>query len=234
MRVRPVEALSLLAPPVADRLDGEHRGVMRGADADRAAIGLQVVDAVGDGHAQCLGSEVMILDLDWLTVPAATRILEATHQLLFLGIDTDDGLVLTDKALSLTGDVLELAIPMRTAGAGEIFAVAAQCNTQLLQQPPYGVWADGQPGSAQGSGDLAQSPVRARATTPHGVARQRVAEQGSQLVQELRSFFSARARPPPAARIRSRCTSPASSCRRPRATVSGSRPSNPASSVSPP
>ena len=88
MRVRAVEALSLLAPPVADRLDGEHRGVMRGTDVDRAAIGLQVVDAVGDGHTQCLGSEVVIFNLDRLAVPASARILEATHQLLFLGIRT--------------------------------------------------------------------------------------------------------------------------------------------------
>ena len=83
------------------------------------------------------------------------RILEATHQLLFLGIDADDGPVRADKALSLTGDVLELPVPMRTAGAGEILAVAAQCNTQLFQQAPYGVWADGQRPRLERSGAVA-------------------------------------------------------------------------------
>jgi hypothetical protein len=50
----------------------------------------------------------MILDLHRLPAPATARILEATDPLLLLGIDANDRLSLTDKALALSGDMTEL------------------------------------------------------------------------------------------------------------------------------
>src|ERR1039457_2225323 len=125
MRMRAVEPLSLLTPPVADRLDGKGRGVVRSAHTDRAAIGLQVVDAVGDGHAECLGAEVVIVDLHRLSAPAAARILEATDEFLLFGVDADDRLTATDKTLTLSSDMPELPIALRARGSRQLFAVAA-------------------------------------------------------------------------------------------------------------
>src|ERR1017187_10087747 len=173
----------------------------------------------------------MILDLHRLPAPATARILEATDQLLLLGIDADDRLSLTDKALALSGDMTELPVTLRTTRSGELFAVAAQSDAQLVQQAPYSIWTDGQARIGQRPGNLPQPPVRARAAPSHGITGQGVAEQGAQLLQEVRRFFSARGRPPLATRTRSCCTCPASSSRLPRATVSGSRPKSPASSV---
>src|SRR5450759_1906414 len=85
---------------------------MRSSHTDRAAIGLQVGDAVGDGHAECLGAEVMILDPHRLRAPTTARILEATDQLLLFGIDADDRSGLTDKALALSGDMTELLVTL--------------------------------------------------------------------------------------------------------------------------
>src|SRR5205823_2251811 len=50
MRVRPVPGLSLTAPPVTNRGDGELRGVMGDTDIDGTAIGLRIIDAVGLVH----------------------------------------------------------------------------------------------------------------------------------------------------------------------------------------
>ena len=50
---------------------------MRGAHTDGATIGLEVVNTVGDGRAECLGAEVMVLYPHSLLAPATARILEA-------------------------------------------------------------------------------------------------------------------------------------------------------------
>jgi hypothetical protein len=75
----------------------------------------------------------MIFDLHRLPAPAAARILEATHQFLFLRINADDRLGLTDKALALSGNVTELPVTVRTGGTGKLFAITAQSNAQLIE-----------------------------------------------------------------------------------------------------
>lgn len=74
--------------------------------------------------------------------------------------------------LALSGDVVKLAVALGTAAAGEVFAVAAQGNAQLLKQSTYSIGADGQPITAQCVSDLTQAPVRARTAPSHRVPRQ--------------------------------------------------------------
>ena len=51
-------------------------GVVGGADDHEAAIGAQVVDAVGDGDAVGLGAEVVVVDGLWRSFPSGALVLE--------------------------------------------------------------------------------------------------------------------------------------------------------------
>src|SRR5437773_3133911 len=125
MRVRGVVALGFAAPPVADRLDGKLRGVVSGADVDRAAIGLELIDSIEDGQAEGLGSEIVIVDEHGLSAPGAARILETTDQLLLFGINADDRLSLAGKAQALSSDMAKLLIALGAACCGKIFTFAS-------------------------------------------------------------------------------------------------------------
>src|SRR5262245_17124212 len=57
-----VTECSLLLPPMRNGVSGKGRCVMRHADYDGAAIGKQIVDAIGDGDAGGIGAEVVIVD----------------------------------------------------------------------------------------------------------------------------------------------------------------------------
>ena len=105
------------APPLFDAVDGERRGVRRGADVDGAGVGLRVVDSVGDGEALGLGAEVVILDEYGSAVPLGAGVLERADEFLFLGVDADDRCVLDGAALAQFGDVLELVVAVRMRGA---------------------------------------------------------------------------------------------------------------------
>src|SRR3989337_641372 len=63
-------------PPRLDGVDRELGGVVRGPDGHGAAIGLQVVDAVGDRHPHRIGAEVMVIDDPRLAGPWDARVLE--------------------------------------------------------------------------------------------------------------------------------------------------------------
>lgn len=130
----------------------------------------------------------MIFDPHRLCAPAAAGIFETTHQLLLFGIDADDRLSLANKASALPGDVAKLPIPLRATVCGDLFAVAAKRNTQLTEQPTHGVGTDVEPPVRQRLRDLTQAPMRARTAPSHRVARQRIGQQGTQLLQEVQSM----------------------------------------------
>jgi hypothetical protein len=81
-------ALAAVAPPpVSDRSGREGGCISRGTDRDTAAVGLEVVHAVGNGDAIARRREIMVVDLDGFAALDLSRVLEVNHQLAFLGID---------------------------------------------------------------------------------------------------------------------------------------------------
>jgi len=89
-------ARSFAFPPSGDGMGGEGRRVVRGADADGAAVVRRVVNAVGDAHPAGIGAEVVIVYQKGRAIPLGAGVFEVADQFAFLAIDTDDG-----KALSL-------------------------------------------------------------------------------------------------------------------------------------
>jgi hypothetical protein len=74
-------------PPAADRLGGKAWCVAGDPDVDAAAIGLELVDAVGNSNALAEGTEIVVEDLDGLAAPNPAGILEVADQFALLGVD---------------------------------------------------------------------------------------------------------------------------------------------------
>ena len=85
-------------PPAGNAMSGKGRRIVRDADEDRAAVGQQIVNAVGNRDAEGVGAKVMIVDPRGRAVPFSAGVLEVTDQLALLGIHADHGESLAHKA----------------------------------------------------------------------------------------------------------------------------------------
>ncbi len=176
----------------------------------------------------------MILNRRCFCAPNPARILEEPHQLLLLGVHTDNKKFFVNEELALPVDIIELAVAIRTVGTGEAFAIGAQSVAQLVEQIPDGIDRNANVHRLQLVADVLKALAGTHPLSSHRVTGCAIAKELSQHAQDLRRFFLVCGRPPPARRIPSRCTWPLRISRRPRATVSASSPNNSAMRRSPP
>jgi len=111
------------APPVLEAIDREPRGVVGGADEQGAAVGLQVVHAVGDGDGVGIGAEVVVVDEHGFAVPLGALIFEGSDEFLLLRVDADERQVLGGAVLSQLSDPGELRISVWVRTARELLVV---------------------------------------------------------------------------------------------------------------
>jgi len=90
---------------VGDGSCGKAGRVVGGAHDDGAAVGEQIVDAVGNGDAAGVGAEVMIVDLDRGAIPASARVFEVgnTADVEFSGMTITAGTSMTAGAINNNG-----------------------------------------------------------------------------------------------------------------------------------
>src|ERR1019366_8829021 len=112
-------------PPVADGFDREGGRIARRAERDATPVGLEIVNAIGDGDAVAERGEVVVVDLDRLPAPDLSGVLEAAHHFALLRVDADDRRTFRGKTLPLAAQVAELPIALRT-GLAEALAVGVQ------------------------------------------------------------------------------------------------------------
>ena len=222
-----------MLPPSEQVVCGEVGGVVGGAHHHEAAVGAQVVDAVGDGDAVGLGAEVVVVDGVRSFRPAATGILEVADQFPLLGIDTDDWQVALGEPGALFGDMDELLVTVRAGPGRYPLLVEAQPIAETEEDASHGSGTNLDAAGGELVGDLLGGTV-GPANTGDGIAGDIVLQYRFDRGDHLGRFFSTAWRPPPGRRTRSRSTSPESSCWRPRATVPASRPSSAAMRRSPP
>src|ERR1700729_2832029 len=123
---------------------------------------------------------------------------------------------------ALPAEIAELAVPVGSRTRGDFLAVGAQGILHLAKQPPYGIAADCDTQPLELPGDLLRGfpgPLQ----PADGVAGGFPFHPFVDGIDHCGRFFSIRLRPPPTLRTRPPSTSRASSCRRPLATVCGSR-----------
>ena len=67
-------------PPTGDGVGGEGCRIMRDADEDRASVGEQIIDAIRDGDADGIGTEVVIIDAHGRATPLNAIVFEIADQ----------------------------------------------------------------------------------------------------------------------------------------------------------
>ena len=206
---------------------------MGGADDHEAAVGGQVIDAVGDGDAVGEGAEVVVVDGMRGSFPSGAVVLEIADQFPLLGVDADDRQAAFGEPQALRRDMLELFVAIRTGAGRDALVIDPQPVAEVLEDAGDGPGTHLDVEGGQLLCDLLGGPARP-AATGDGIAGDIVLECRFDGGDHLGRFFSTGWRPPPGRRIRWRWTSPASSCWRPLATVPGSRPSSSATRRSPP
>lgn len=132
-------------PPLADGFHGKDRSIVGGANDNRASVGLQIVDPIGDGPALGLGTEIMVLDRDGSAAPDPTVIFEFANQFFFLGVHTDDWIAAARELGSLIAEHSKLLIPQGTMVGTKAFTVGVEGVINFLQQTPDGIGTDPQP-----------------------------------------------------------------------------------------
>src|SRR5437899_3746714 len=229
-----VTMTALPTPPLADGFHGEGRSVVRRAHDDPPAVGVQIVDPIGNGHAFCLRTEIMVLNQDRVAAPHPAVVLKLAHQFLFLGVHTDDRIAAPGELLSLVVEEAELLIAQRTGLGTKAFAVRVQSVAHFVQQTPDRVRTNAQTKLTQLRTDVAEPFPGPHAALAHRIPCGVLSQQSPKPVQDFRRFFSTAARPPPCCRTRPCSTWPLSNSRSPRATVSTSRPKRCAARCWPP
>ena len=106
-----VTLASFAQPPTTDGGDGEGGGFVRDAHAHDAAVGLQIEDAIQNGHALGLRAEVVIVDRGGRALPLGACVLKIPHQFPLFGIHTDHRIPLTAETPAQFVNLGELYFP---------------------------------------------------------------------------------------------------------------------------
>ena len=130
---------------------------MRDTYRDRSSIGEQIVDAVRDGDAGGVGTEVVVVDQTGRKIPTRSGVLEVADQFALLGVDANDRQAAALEALPKITQVEELIIAIGADVGGEFLVIDAQGIAHLMEEPSDSVGADDDAEVTQRHGDLVGS-----------------------------------------------------------------------------
>jgi len=154
----------------------------------RTAVGLRVINAVGEGDT--LGQRAKVVVVDWRgnATPLAADVLEVAHQFSLFGINADDGIAVPAEAASQSGDVAELLIACGALPGADLFAVYAERETEFVEQPRHRACADPDAQPFQLPGDLGGRLV-CPSQAAHRIAGGIVLQESLDLRDYLGCFF---------------------------------------------
>ena len=164
-----IAARTFVLPPMGDGMGGEGGGIVRDTHDKGAAILSDVVNAIGNSHADRVGAKVVVKNATWAAFPATARIAEVADQFALLGIDADDGQVAALEAAAKFGEIFELEIAVRTGVRGDLLVIDAQRIAHLPEQACDGIGADTDAELMQFRGDSGRGAARPT-QTGHGIA----------------------------------------------------------------
>jgi hypothetical protein len=104
-------------------MSGESGRIVRNADDQGAAILVDVIDPIGNGDAEGIGAEVVIIHATRGTLPATAGILEVADQFPFLAVDADDRQMTSPEAVAQLGEIFKLKIALRTGAGGDLLVI---------------------------------------------------------------------------------------------------------------
>ena len=90
----------VVLPPARNRARREGGCIVRDTDGHTPAIRQDIVNAMGNGHANGGRAEVVIVDETGRVIPSRPRVLEGADQFALFGVDADDGQPPTLEAIT--------------------------------------------------------------------------------------------------------------------------------------
>ena len=78
-------------PPMGDGMSGKGGGIVGNADHQSAAIFQNIINSIGNGDADGIGAEVVIIDASRGRFPTTARIFEIPDEFAFFAVHADDG-----------------------------------------------------------------------------------------------------------------------------------------------
>jgi len=193
-------------PPAGDGVGGKSCGVMRDAYEDRASVGEQVIDTVGDRDADGIGTEIVIMDAHGRAVPLDAAVFEVADQFSFFGVDADNGQPLAFKAGTQRRDVTELLVAVGAGIGGDGFAIHTEGKIHIAKQSRYGIGRDLNIELPQQFGDSGRRFV-GPPNAGDGISGDVVFQQDFDGGDYFGRFFSTGLRPAPDCRVRPISTS---------------------------
>ena len=188
-------------PPVSDGVSGEGGSIVRDANDNGAAVHERLIDAVWDGNAEGIRTEVVVEHRPGISIPAGAGVFEIADQFAFFGVNTDDGESTAAKAFAQIRNVIELKIAVGAGIGGEILLVHPQRVIHGVKQPRDGVGRNREAMGSEQFGNLiggAAGPFQSRDGIAGGVMFEKVLDK----IDYFGRFFSVGMRPAPGRRMR--------------------------------
>lgn len=188
-------------PPIGDGVSREGGSIVGDANDNGATVDQRLVDAIGNGNADGIRAEVVIMNRPGDSIPASAGVFEVSDEFAFFGINADDGQSAAAKALAQIGDVIELKIAVGTGIGGEFLLVDAQRVIHGMQQASDGVGRNRKAMDCEKVRNLiggAAGPFQSRDGIAGGVMFEKVLDD----IDYFGRFFSVGMRPAPGRRMR--------------------------------
>ena len=128
-----IEISALAKIPEDDRIDRKAGGVVRVADADKGIVENRVVDAVRNDFPKGVAWKIVVIDRDGRLSPSGAVLIKIADQLLFLGVNADDRLLIFLEKIAHLFDLFELCIAIRMRFTRQAFAIAYERDFVFLR-----------------------------------------------------------------------------------------------------
>src|SRR5258708_38515962 len=99
-----------------------------------------MVNPIGNGDADGVGAEVVVVNRTRGRFPTTARIFEIADEFAFLAVHADDGQMTALEAVAQLGEIFELQVAMGTGMGRDLLLIDPQGIAQFMEQAGDGLW----------------------------------------------------------------------------------------------
>ena len=151
---------TFLVPPMGDGMSGKGGSIVGNADHQSPAIFQNIVNPIGNGNAEGIGAEVVIIDASRGRFPTTSRIFAIADEFAFFAVHADDGQMTALETVAQFGQIFELKIAVGTRIGRDLLVIDPQGIAHVMKQAGDGIGGEGNAEFGQFLGDRAGRAAR--------------------------------------------------------------------------